>query len=137
MSTLDDLLIGALGGIPKLSGNLCRGEGELFDDFEDPEVVEYCLHRCQSCPALTDCQQWVNSRRPSARPHGVVAGQVRRPRRPPQAGIMKLADHHLTDLDGCMNMHDICINQTGRPARSPLEPIEQTGRYHVRPSDQQ
>ena len=32
-----------LGWHPRLSGNLCRGEGELFDDFEDPEVVEYCL----------------------------------------------------------------------------------------------
>lgn len=43
MTALDDMLAGALGGIPRLSGNLCRGEGELFDDFEDPEVVEYCL----------------------------------------------------------------------------------------------
>jgi hypothetical protein len=41
---------------------------------------------------------------------------------------VKLADRHLTDLDECMNMHHPCINQAGRPARSPLEPIEQTGR---------
>lgn len=85
MSTLDDLLIGALSGIPKLSGNLCRGEGELFDQYEDPEVTEYCLHRCQSCPARPDCEAWLLSLRPSQRPHGTTAGVVRRPPRPRKA----------------------------------------------------
>jgi hypothetical protein len=74
-------LLGAVLDAPRLpSPQLCRGKSELFDDYEDPEVVEYCQSRCQSCPALAACGQWLDSLPKSKRPFGVIAGTVRIPR---------------------------------------------------------
>jgi hypothetical protein len=75
---IDDLY-NALAGIPRLPGALCRGEAELFDDFDLPDEA---LQLCAQCPALTDCARWFDSLRPSQRPHGVIAGTVNRPPRP-------------------------------------------------------
>jgi hypothetical protein len=42
MSQLDDLMA-ALTGIPRLPGALCRGEADLFDQYDDPATVDYCV----------------------------------------------------------------------------------------------
>ncbi len=72
---------------PVLPGARCRGRSHLFDEAargEPPETVA-ARHRqavglCEHCPALEPCRAWYASLRPSQRPHGVVAGQVRQPR---------------------------------------------------------
>jgi hypothetical protein len=81
MSTIDDLMA-ALAGAPRLPGALCRGEADLFDQYDDPATVDYCVDVCASCPARADCERWLDSLRPSQRPHGVIAGRVNRPRQP-------------------------------------------------------
>jgi hypothetical protein len=81
MSTLDDLMA-ALAGTPRLPGALCRGESELFDQHDDPGVIEHAIAICHSCPARADCERWVDSSRPGQRPHGVIAGRVNRPPQP-------------------------------------------------------
>jgi Transcription factor WhiB len=83
MSILDDILA-AVGAAPCLPGARCRGRHSLFDPAapgEDPETVSQrhtqALGLCQHCPALTRCQDWYWSLKPSQRPAGVVAGVVR------------------------------------------------------------
>lgn len=77
--SVDDLW-DALAGIPRLPGAACRGRAEMFDQFVDPEVVEYCLLRCESCGAKPECERWYLGLPQSQRPHGVVAGRVHKPR---------------------------------------------------------
>jgi hypothetical protein len=84
MSTIDDLMA-ALHGIPRLSGALCRGEADLFDQYDDLATVDTTIAICHSCPAKADCERWLDSLRPSQRPVGVVAGRVNRPRKPRKA----------------------------------------------------
>jgi hypothetical protein len=76
-------LLGAVLDAPRLpSPQLCRGKSAVFDEYEDPELVEYATHLCQSCPALAACGQWLDSLKPARRPRGVVAGRVIRPPQP-------------------------------------------------------
>jgi len=84
VSTIDELFAELAAGIPDLPGARCTGRTE-WDSYDDPGLIEYAIHQCQSCPALSYCRNWVDSLRPSARPPGVVAGVVRRPRRPRKA----------------------------------------------------
>lgn len=51
---------------------------------EPPETAA-ARHRqavglCQHCPSLDPCREWYAGLRPSQRPSGVVAGQVRQPK---------------------------------------------------------
>jgi WhiB family redox-sensing transcriptional regulator len=69
-------LSGALSGIPELNGARCRGEWSTFDETDDPEIVDYALNLCRSCPALAECEQWLQSLLPRKRPVGVVAARV-------------------------------------------------------------
>lgn len=74
-------LFDALGSIPELTGARCRGRSQIFDETEDPDLVEYAQSQCQACPALRACASWLASLPPRQRPPGVVAGQVRTARR--------------------------------------------------------
>jgi WhiB family transcriptional regulator, redox-sensing transcriptional regulator len=80
--TAIDNLCGALGGIPRLHGSRCKGRSDVWDDYDDPATVEHAISVCQACPALRECSTWLESLPAHQRPHGVVAGQVRRPRQP-------------------------------------------------------
>lgn len=82
MSTLDDLLGAALGAVPRLPGARCRSRSHLWDEYDDPEVIEYCLSQCRRCPALAGCTAWFDSLPARRRPHGTVAGQLNRPKQP-------------------------------------------------------
>jgi hypothetical protein len=69
-------LMSAAGATPYLEGALCRGRHEVFDvnEHADPDRIEYAVHQCRRCPALTACAAWVASLPPKGRPSGVVAG---------------------------------------------------------------
>ncbi len=84
--TIVGSLFAALG-CPALPGARCRGKPHLFDPGRKGERAEVVAQRhaqatamCQRCPALDACAAWIEGLRPSQRPHGVVAGQVRQPR---------------------------------------------------------
>lgn len=64
MSTLDDLIAAALGGIPRLPGARCKGRSRVWDEHDDPELVEYAQSQCQVCRAKPDCEIWFDSLRP-------------------------------------------------------------------------
>jgi hypothetical protein len=67
-------LLGALHGIPRLPGALCRGRHWLFDD---PDMPDEALALCRRCPELAGCVIWFESLPPKQRPSGVTrrAGQ--------------------------------------------------------------
>lgn len=81
-----DALVGALGGIPLLTGARCRGHSDLWDEpvpaNRDPDPaataarIEHAISTCHRCPALRACERWVASLRPSRRPVGVTAGKL-------------------------------------------------------------
>ena len=58
------------------------GRAEIFDCTDNPEIQEDAVNICLGCAALAACVERFTSMRPSARPHGVVAGQVSPPRTP-------------------------------------------------------
>jgi hypothetical protein len=66
-------LLAALADIPRLEHARCKGRTEWESD--DPDVVEFAINQCQSCPALTACADWLSTLHPSRRPPGVVAAQ--------------------------------------------------------------
>lgn len=74
-------LLGPLRGFPNLDGARCIGRWYVFDETDDPDVVEYAVHQCLGCPALTACREWFDGLRPSHRPEGVVAGKLHRNRK--------------------------------------------------------
>ena len=83
MSTLEPLLA-AIGAAPVLPGARCRRRHHLFDPAapgEDPDTAAQrhmeALGLCQRCPALDRCEAWFLSLKPSKRPLGVVAGELR------------------------------------------------------------
>jgi len=71
-------LFEALQSAPNLSGALCKGRWDLFDETTDPELIERATHICASCPAATACAEWLDSLPKSQRPCGVVAGRLHR-----------------------------------------------------------
>jgi hypothetical protein len=81
MSTLDDLAAD-LAEIPPLRGARRKGRSDVWDEHDNPELVEFALNQCRSCAAQTDCERWFLGLRPGQRPTGVVAGRVNRPRQP-------------------------------------------------------
>ena len=77
-------LLAALVGAPSLPGARCRGKSHLFDAASpgEPAATTAARHTqalglCRRCPALEDCERWVDALRPSQRPDGVIAGRVR------------------------------------------------------------
>jgi len=48
----------------------------VWDETDDPEIIEYAIAQCQICPVLEDCRSFVDSLKPSKRPVGVIAGRV-------------------------------------------------------------
>ncbi len=77
-------LLSALAGVPVLPGARCRGRHALFDPRGEGEPADaaearhrQALGLCQRCPALPECQRWVESLPPRHRPFGVIAGQLR------------------------------------------------------------
>lgn len=77
MSNTWSTLSAALAGIPELRGARCRGQWLIWDETADPEIIEYAKNQCQACPVLAECRSWVDSLKPTKRPPGVVAGEVR------------------------------------------------------------
>ena len=78
-------ILEAVGAAPCLPGAKCRGRHALYDPAvkgEDPDTVAarhaLAVELCSYCPALDACRSWVDSLPPRQRPHGVVAGKVRR-----------------------------------------------------------
>ena len=81
-----DGLLASLAGIPALPGARCRGRPHLFDAKragEDADVASarhaQALALCAGCPALTRCEEWIDSLPPSRQPAGIVAGRLCRP----------------------------------------------------------
>ncbi len=61
-------LFAALAGIPRLDGAACKGNPAPFDPQDEDESDEAAQARhaealqiCAACPALTACEQWVDS----------------------------------------------------------------------------
>ena len=67
-------LLAALADIPRLAHARCTAKAETWES-DDPDVVEFAINQCQSCPALNDCAEWLSTLHPSRRPPGVVAAQ--------------------------------------------------------------
>jgi hypothetical protein len=81
-----DLLLSALS-TPRLDGALCKGKAALFDPPDTntrPRAQQAAearaLRLCGRCPALAQCQCWLDSLPKRSRPYGVVAAKVRRAR---------------------------------------------------------
>ena len=74
MSMRPDDLFGSLQGIPRLEGARCRGRWSVWDETEDPVIIEYAINQCKACPALAECREWADTQK---RLTGVVAGRVR------------------------------------------------------------
>lgn len=79
----------ALGLAPALPGARCRGKHHLFDapselDREPAETTAarhaQALQLCRGCTALASCTTWFDSLPTSKRPHGVIAGQINKPK---------------------------------------------------------
>jgi hypothetical protein len=80
-------LFDAVGLAPDLAGARCRGCSALFDEPAPGESDDIAAMRhlqalglCEQCPALTRCEDWLDTLTPSRRPEGVIAGQVIRTR---------------------------------------------------------
>ena len=85
MSALETLLA-SLAGVPALPGARCRGRHHLFDAKlagEEADVANarhaQALALCAGCPALTRCEEWIDSLTRAAQPAGIVAGRLCRP----------------------------------------------------------
>ena len=75
-----DALLAAIHAAPNLTGARCAGRSQLWD--EQPRTAKgelneaRAIRQCRGCPALRDCAAWLATLPPSARPFGVVAGEV-------------------------------------------------------------
>lgn len=127
--TLDEVFADLRAGIPRLPGAKCKGRSHVWDEVDDPALVEYAIHQCEGCPALTACQRWLETLRPAQRPHGVVAGRVNRPRQPRQrqprqrkdtASNTTLTPTASTDAYGRNSA--MTVNATNSPAPSASSP---------------
>lgn len=67
----------ALRCVPRLPAAKCVGTWQIWDETDDPETIEFAVRNCNSCPALIQCRNWLDSLPENRRPIGVVAGQVR------------------------------------------------------------
>jgi Transcription factor WhiB len=71
--------------VPDLNGAACAGRSDLFDlrpvDSDDHSYRE-ALALCARCAVLGACRAWFASLPAEARPYGVTAGRIHRPRGP-------------------------------------------------------
>jgi hypothetical protein len=79
-------LAACVGSAPRLSGAACKGRSDLFDwhPLSDPHReadLETALQLCASCPALSQCKQWMAGLERAERPLGVMAGVLVAPKR--------------------------------------------------------
>jgi len=81
MSTADDIFSVFLG-VPHLPGARCVGSAQLFDEFDDEDVVSAAIATCLRCAELQPCRQFVESLPRRHRPDGVTGGVCRRPLKP-------------------------------------------------------
>jgi hypothetical protein len=79
--TVLDELIGSLMGIPALPGARCKGRSDIWES-DCPELVEYAINQCRTCPSLQPCRQFVESLPRRQQPSGVTGGVCRRPLKP-------------------------------------------------------
>jgi WhiB family redox-sensing transcriptional regulator len=70
------LVMVILADTPRLPGAACRGLAPAFDAPGRDGDPTLPLAVCRHCPAVTACKAWLDQLEPSARPTGVVAGQV-------------------------------------------------------------
>ena len=71
MSTLDDRLGAALGGIPRLPGAACTGLHNVMDATDDPQPA---LEICATCRVYEACRQFADEQGDNL--VGIVAGEV-------------------------------------------------------------
>ena len=78
-------LAAAIRPVPDLKGAACAGRSDLFDlrpvDSDDHAYRE-ALALCARCPVLSACRAWFASLPAEAKPYGVIAGRVHKPRGP-------------------------------------------------------
>ena len=82
----EQTLVAALGCTPKLTGALCSGRSELFDEAAPGEAHDDVQYRhtharalCAQCPALRGCSAWFEQLPADHRPRGVTAGRLHQP----------------------------------------------------------
>ena len=71
---VEDLLVAILHDRPRLLGVKCKGRPDVWDETDCPEIVEYAINVCHSCPVRQECEQWVAGLPVSKWLRGVVAG---------------------------------------------------------------
>jgi len=69
-------LLGAISAAPRLDGALCAGNWQLWDETDDPVIVDHCVRQCLRCPVLDRCRDW-SATLTHRQLSGVVAGVVR------------------------------------------------------------
>lgn len=72
-----EVIAAVLRGAPSLPGARCKGRPDIWDEVEHAEIREYATNQCLTCPALQPCRTWVDTLKPSQRPIGVIAGEIR------------------------------------------------------------
>ena len=80
-------LAASIAPVPDLEGAACAGRSDLFDlapsdKAERAHSEARALAICARCPVLRACHAWFANLPAEARPYGVIAGRVRRPRGP-------------------------------------------------------
>lgn len=78
-------LAASIAPVPDLEGAACAGRSELFDLRPagcDDHAYREALVLCARCPVLGACRAWFASLPKEARPYGVIAGRVHKPRGP-------------------------------------------------------
>ena len=78
-------LAAAITPVPDLTGAACAGRSDLFDlrpAHTDDRAYREALALCARCPVLGACRAWFTSLPAEARPYGVIAGRIHRPRGP-------------------------------------------------------
>jgi hypothetical protein len=88
-------LAAAITPVPDLTGAACAGRSDLFDlrpvHSDDHRAYREALALCARCPVLGECRAWFESLPAEARPYGVIAGRVHRPRGPRALNTMPIS----------------------------------------------
>jgi len=72
-------VLDAIGAGPDLRRGLCVWSWHIFDEVDDPVIIDQAIALCRQCCVLGKCSEWVNSLPASKRPVGVTAAVLRRP----------------------------------------------------------
>ncbi|OCB14151.1 hypothetical protein A5717_11615 [Mycolicibacterium porcinum] len=85
-----ELLADLARAVPDLPGAACRGHQDVMDvaDGRDRSAIAAAQQICARCPALQECEAWLDSIPKARRPSGVVAGRFLAPPR-----VKRLRDH--------------------------------------------